>query len=458
MDDLPEPVRTFSSYAKSSEINSSLTAILKKTIDKESQIQPTPKDYLIVTDLVNPVPKIRQILNPGMAETQETIRRKKTGTKLHKFAAQWFREVEGYTEEESIIDGAFVNIPGVRGRLDSYIGESIIEFKTKDQKIGENIPTSISDIIEKYPHDLEQLVFYSAIHPNHPKVNFLVFMEAYPPQKLASYKVSINDIEPIKQILRNRIKSVNEAIEKRNDKNLGQCRYYGKNCHFETSKACICSNLKPYDMTQLLKHLQINDAPEFTSIIEAARKKVGERQKEVFFPSSILYPRQYYMRIKGAFDGYPPNQNWHFDSCLWHCVRKIGYATDDSDLSTLKNANEKVKCKFNWKKLPMSGKKEGIIVPYLTKVSVARSPPSKPSPYAMAELAIVCGLYDRPRGLVFVMYPNLEKLTHVYEVKFDNLSEIRKEINLRLIELDEAIEKNDPSTLPELPSFMKTGK
>jgi len=453
MDALPEPIRVFSSFAKSARIHSSLTAILKKIVEEESKKQPTPKGYLIVTDLVNPVPKIQAILNPSIPVPPDVTRRLKNGDRLHSFAAQWFREIEGYTEEESILDGAFVGIPGVRGRLDAFIKQAIIEFKTKDQKINENIPETVEQIVNNYPHDLEQLVFYATIHPSHPKNNYLVFMEAHEKQQIKAFRVAIKDFEATKQILNERIKLVKAAIENKDDKTLGQCRYCRKHCYFQDAKSCGCNSLKPFDISRLLKQLEIAEDDAFKQEIEKARKNTRDNQIVIIRPSTILYPRNYFADVKGE-EKAPFTPDEHY-SCLWHCVRKMGFLTDEADLRLLKNCNEKVKCKHNWKKIPISGKTEPILVPFINKVSAASKIPSSPSPYALAELAILCALYNKQRGLVMVMYPNLGKLVHVYEVTFENLVDIRKEIETRLKQLEDAIKNNDPSVLPELPSFME---
>ncbi len=461
MDDLPEPVRVLSGYSTSASIHSSLTALLKQTVEKESKKQPTPKGYLIVTDLVNPTSKVRELLCPNLPLPQDIARRLKTGTKLHAFAAPWFRGITGYTEEESILDGAFVDVPGVRGRLDSFINNSIIEFKTKDQTIGEDIPSTPDEVAGKYPQDLEQVAFYAALHPDQPKTNYLVFMRANPPQDLRAFKITINDISAVKHLLKERIESLKTALEKRDDANLGRCRYHGKGCHYQQAKACVCDSLKPYDMGRLLKHVKIEADGDFTKKIEDARKAISSKQKELFYPSSVLYPRMHFARVKASEDvtgGSRGEDYWHYESCLWHCVRKMGFPIDESDKLALVSSEDKIKCKSNWKKIPMSGKEDGVVVPFLNKVSKAGTIQTKPSAYAIAELAIVCALYDKPRGLIFVMYPKVGKQVHVFDVKFDDLSGIKREIKARLELLESAITKNDPTGLPALPSFMSVAE
>lgn len=458
MGDLPpEPVRAFSAFSPSQTVNSSLTAILKKTVEDESKKHPTPKDYIIVTDLVNPTAKLRDIICPNIPISPETSRRLKTGSKLHSFAAPWFREISGYTEEEGILDGAFVGLPGIRGKLDSFVNNSIIEFKTKDEKVGETLPNDAAELVANFPQDLEQVVFYALLHPDRPKQNYLVFMKSDPPQNLKVFRVTIKDFEAVKHLLLERQKSFNDAKEKRNDAGLGRCRYYGKGCHFQSAKACVCDSLKPYDMSGLLRHVTIEEDLPFAAKVEAARKAVKDRQKDIVYPTSILYPRNYFDRVKGVerTKSSNPEKDWHFESCLWHCVRKMGFGIDDADKSTLICSDERVRCKYNWLKIPMSGKSDAIVVPYINKVSNYSTPQQKPTQFAIAELAITCALHNKNRGVVFVMYPMMNKLVTAYDVKFDDLAGIKKQVDARLKQLEAAIAANDPSSLPELPSFMR---
>lgn len=139
----------------------SLASLLKEVIDQQLVEQQAPLNYYYVTHLTNPAQTFFSRLYPEIKKPPELARKLARGKQLHNFASVWFRTLPNVTVEEGAIDGAWVGLIGVRGKIDYHIGNSILEFKTKD-----NPPETPKEIISFYPQDLEQLAFYSIIHPS----------------------------------------------------------------------------------------------------------------------------------------------------------------------------------------------------------------------------------------------------------------------------------------------------
>jgi hypothetical protein len=148
----------------------------------------------------------------------------------------------------------------VMGKIDIRAGNSLYELKTKD-----NTPETVAEIVSSYPQDLEQLAFYSVIHPSNPRVNYLVFMKNSPPFDLKVFRVEINDANRIKSILTSRIDKLDRAIDNQDPSRLGKCRYYDSGCEFRNSDVCSCDNLEPINIDALLSGSSTNLVPLFHS-------------------------------------------------------------------------------------------------------------------------------------------------------------------------------------------------
>ena len=152
-----------------------------------------PNNYFYVTHVTNPAQTYSSRLHPEVKKSPEIARKLARGKQLHYFASIWFKNLPDFYVGEGLLDGAWAGIPGGRGKIDHRIGDSLIEFKTKTEP--PNIP---EEIVSKYPQDLEQLAFYSVMHPSNPKKNYLVFMRDLPPYEIKAFRIDIKDKGTIK--------------------------------------------------------------------------------------------------------------------------------------------------------------------------------------------------------------------------------------------------------------------
>lgn len=103
-----------------------------------------------------------------------------------------------------------------------------------------------------------------------------------------------------------------------------------------------------------------------------------------------------------------------------------------------------------------SGNSDGVITPYIIKVSKHhyRKYAREPSDYSIAELGIICGIYGRESGLICTVYPNLDDMVNVFEVKFKSTKALRRVVHDVIETIEGSRESDDLLSLPKCPKYM----
>lgn len=439
---------------KSIRIDESLSSILKQRVQKEKSHRFIPIDYFYVTHLTNPMQFYWEQKKKDIEKTNEIARKLLLGKKLERTARKWFRNLPSFLLEEGKLDGAWVDIPGVRGNIDYKIGESIIEFKTKDK-----LPETEKEILEKYPNDIEQLIFYAVLHPDKPIENYLVFMNNIPPYKLKAFKIKIISQENIKNLLKNRIKLLQEAIKTDNPSKLGRCRYFESGCGYNTQKICECSKYDSLPNEILKNSIIISFDEEFTKSLENS-KDLSSNLEDLFSTKDIIAPRKYYLNkhlgIKEEWES--DNKREGYLSCLSYMVKGLSLNLNSKELEYINQSLKEPRLYIaqRWLKIKSSSKPEGEILPYIVKISSIKdkSKISKPSSYFLAELSIICSVYGKSKGLIFIVYPELNDYVQVYEIVYDDISNTLHLVKSILDNLENAIKNKDLSLIHSCPEFM----
>jgi hypothetical protein len=435
----------------------SLSALLKKVMDTQLTEEPSPRNYYYITQVTNPAQTYFSRFHPDATKPPEIARKLAHGKQLHNFASIWFKNLPDYYAEEGLLDGAWVDVPGVRGKIDHRLGDSLLEFKTKD-----NPPTTPENIISTYPHDLEQIAFYSVIHPLSPKNNYLVFMRNSSPYELKAFKIVIKDKGTIKSILLSRISLLNKAIETKDPSKLGKCRYYETGCQYRIHDFCSCAELELLNAAPLQRSLEITYDDEFTKQLIQARE--ASEAPDVFCLSTrdIIAPRKHYMEtISGLESTYSDTETEEFRACLWASLRilkqQYGIDLDRTERQSIVQSQRDPRARigFRWLKMKSSVHPEGEIVPYIEKVSMTDNMKfTKPSQYHLAELGIICAMYGKNKGLMIRVFPNLDKLVQVLQVTYKNHEEILRKVKSIIDSVEEAEKKEDLLSLPPCPKWM----
>lgn len=435
--------------------NEDIAALLRKIVTSQLKEHHTQKNYFNVIDICNPAQAYWSQISPETEKSPELARKLALGKRLQRFASIWFRKLPDFVLEEGKIDGAYVGVPGVRGSVDYRIGDAILELKTKQK-----IPDNIDDVWNFYPHDLEQLAFYSVLHPSYPKINYLIFMQDAAPHQLKVFKVETKDINQIKNIIKSRIKLLQDAIEKKDPSKLGRCRYFG-HCMFSDGKVCNCESMQIIPNEFLAKAINLSEDKDFADKLNKAKSDIPK--KSLLSAKEIIAPRKNYIEevLMEENDWLPDRTSESYKACMEILIRKLNFFVTPSEREFVNGSLQvdRLKPHYNWLKIKDSRNIEGEIIPYTLKVSTIKSVShaDKPHEYQTAELSIISSAYGKSRGLIFIVYPNLKDLIQVFEINFNSGKKILDIIRETIKSIDLAKETKDITKIHPCPSFMNDG-
>ncbi len=441
MDDEQTPIfdedviKVLNKHVTSISKNESIAAIIREEI-KSAFFDKPSRSYYYLTDLCDPAQHYWKTVSPdSMKKSPELARRLFRGKTLHKLAGIWFKRLEGFVIDEGKVDGVFVGIPGVRGSIDFLIGNSILEFKTKDKN-----PSSVEEIFLNFPHDLEQLAFYSVLHPSHPMKNYLVFMENSQPNKLKAFLVKIKDIGKIKSLLIDRMKKLDRALEEKTPSILGRSRYHGQGCRICKSGLFDCESIESLSTDVLESAIEISYDSSFTEDLEKVRKDSNLPWIDLFLSKDILLPREFFKEsVLGKSSEYVRDiVKDEYKICLKNIIDQISsLKLSFEEREMIKNSllERRLFFGFKWIKLPSSKTQEGSFTPYLLNPLVnVKHVFTSPPPYHIAELAMISAAHGKDNGLIFTIYPKIKNFVQVFEVQFSSKKEIMKDVR-KVIEL-----------------------
>ncbi len=453
-------VRTIANYAKRFEKREDLMALLKKQMLDPDKLVLAPKNHFNVTQLINPAQTYWDRITGGVPKSPELRRKLAKGKRLQTVASIWFQTLPDFIDESGKLDGAIVDLRGVRGELDYVIGNSIIELKTKDK-----LPLTPDEILNEFPQDLEQLMIYSALYPLNPEINYLVFMTNKRPYKFATFKVTIKDLNQIKNFIKERIKLIKKAIDEKNPADLGKCRYYGNTCQYEKEN-CNCKDATPLKNETFNTAIEIKFDKEFNDKLESAKEKSNEKEIDWFSTWETLNPRKHYLdRIIGTETEYEVDPEFDkdaFQACLWSSIKKLNMDVNLIERQEIysKKKEPRIKTPFHWLKIPSSGKTEYQTLPFIYKVSKASniSQTNDAHECHLAQLGVICAAYDAPRGLIIVIYPKLNKLVKVFQIDFKDIREMQKIIGKILDDCEQAEKEQKPLLLEPCEGFTNNNR
>jgi len=442
--------------------NLSLSSIIEQTVKSLSDSSPAPSSYYFLTDLTNPQQKFWKIIAPHVKKSDALTKKLIMGNKLQTKFSNWCRLLPGFQIEEGLLDGAYVGIPRVKGRVDYIINNMIVELKTK-----EKIPESVNEVFEMYPNDLEQLVFYSALHPNNPEKNILLFMHDKSPFSIKVFEVITKNFDAIKSMIKERIKLLDEALssstkEKPFEK-LGKCRYHIHGCEFHNAGVCRCDRISPIDLSKLKGAIEIQQSDEFKKKLEEKIKEFENSSSIKIYPNNIIAPRQQFMTNvleieRSDFEGM--SDKFVFRTCLSSAIYKSKlnqFAPEEKEKLQENLFDKRFSVPFSWLRLPSSSAPGNeVILPYIVTVNMTNSNYGRPSSYHIAELGIICASYDVNKGVILTMFPKLNKLVNAFEISYKQGEIKRTQDMIRNVinEIESAQKEEHLSMLHICPDFM----
>ena len=454
MDSRINLVNKFSGHAKF-ESNESIAGIFRKQFKSINRPDKLPEKYFFLKSLCNPTETYYSYVYPDIEKTIELSFKLNWGKQLHKLSVFWFELLPDFRVHEGKIDGLNVGVPGVRGSIDYFIGDSIFELKTKHR-----LPLNEEEIFTKYIQDLEQLAFYAVVHPENPKINYLVFMKDSPPYNIKAFKVIIKDLGKIKSLLITRIDSLKEAISNKDPSRLGKCRYYNINCIYQQKKICNCENLIPISDEIIRKSAEVTFDEDMTKNLEETQKN-RNLPKDLFSVYNILAPRKYLGSKNNKLKKFEPeeeeNKKNMYKAIMEKIIFELKFNLDYSLKSEIKSllTEHRLRIPFKWTNLKSSINIEGEKIPYIIKVSNSKDT-RKPNEYYLAELGVICSVHNKINGLIIIIYPELNDFIKVFEVKYSNIEKISEDVK----EIIDTLEKENINfnSFPPCIGFMNDKK
>lgn len=435
---------TFNSYRQIIKSNQSLASSIETNLKKQEISN--PKNYFYLVEIINPQNAYWNRKYPSLEKSEKLQKKLDEGRILEKKAFSWFRELSGFRTEQGILDGFRVNIPGIRAKFDIKLDDSIIEFKSK-----ENIPLNKDEIFEKYPQDLEQVIFYAALDPKKPKVNYLVFMKNSEPYDLIAFKIKITKMSVIENNLKRRIALLYQGIKEDTPEILGKCRYYISDCQFKEQKLCNCGKLNSLNIHWLTNNLDISYDATLTNKLKKIKDK---NQNKNYFTTLDLWQlrKRFFNRNQSYITDMNQKNNQYK---LEYAIRKLReYLPFQSNpIIRKQKLIPTIHIKYQWLFYKDSENSQGIVVPYVAKAIDKDTQKSNPNNYHFFDLAVRCAIYKIDKGFIIYSYPRLNDRVQVYEVIFRDMNKFRDDIKKIIQEFQEALEKNDFSLLRPCPAW-----
>lgn len=368
----------------------------------------------------------------------------------------WIRYFAPMAVREEEVNGGMDGLPEVRGRIDFRIDNHIIEFKTTSHDIN-----SESDVLNKNPQDLEQIVFYAALSGRVHEEHYLVYYEQDHQELFRAFTVRIRSgADPI-SYMRNRLDAMINSILNSDPETLGRCRYFEYGCKFSTNKICSCGTFSPLDPSFLYNEVVIERNRELEAKLDEGRMNSSIQGYGSFSLWDLLIPRRTYLERKGLLDPAEEAETLNPDETLIN----INNAVYDSGIY-----RERREIRINGRSLgyvPMvslatvpdgGGEQYERIYPALVR-SYGFEPDklstSKLSPFYILRLAMICSLTGSNAGYIIVGFRNDGIRAKCFRVRFRDLPAIRDKIMERIEEMEYSISSDRTEHLPHCPSFVQ---
>ncbi len=445
---------------KRSVLNASLSTSLEAELVKQLDNTRRTRAYFWVTELVNPVQAYWLRKRPDVKKTPDVARKMARGTQIQKIADYWFRELPGYVYEEAVVDGACFGIHGAVGKIDYRLSDSIVELKSKS-----SIPQDAETVLERYPQDLEQLLFYAVLMGSVEIRHYLIFVSSTRPFQFACYEVLVNDKGSITTLLRQRIHNLERSIEDDDLSHLGRCRYFDSDCQYRIANVCRCHQVDDLSTTVIRNSITMSRDKKFETVLTEVANRFPE-DLETYSYWNVLTPRKWFLQ-----SGLGVGDEWIEEpkraeamamlrqslfSSGWLDVPSELYLDLPSDRLSLPLEPAPKLMKYPSSK---TEKTEDMYIPFLLKVHMGRGVqrPRALSKHYAAELAIRCYITDKPMGILFMIYPNVDYKIVAYEYYFNKIGRVGELLHDQLAAMTRALKSLDGEELDECPSFLCEG-
>lgn len=414
-------------------------------------------DWWAVTELVNPAQTFWRRTEPDV-EADPAIRvRLDYGSRIHDLASSWFRRLPGYAAAEGSVDGAPAGIAGVKGRIDFRMGRCIVELKTTELHFD-----APEHVLAHNPQDVEQLVLYALMTFRESEPHKLVYFNENVPGVFIAYTVRIRAPGPLKQYFLARRGALERALEIRDPRKLGQCRYFGTGCDYKLNGICHCASLRPLDTRTLSDSLEMVRDPALEADLRHSRESAPVLTADRLNLWDLFVPRRAFLRATEESVEYSaPDETYELRKILERRFVASESSSEPFDLVLKLRADQQVKLLgrslgVKLRETTANGPVE-VSVPFLLRVSKKSSPhePAEIPDVYKAQLGAHCAIRSSNTGVLAIIYPNLDAQSKCFRLRFDGLEEIRLRLSKRLTQLEGSISSVNAESLPPCPEWLR---
>ena len=320
---------------------------------------------------------------------------------------------------------------------------------------------SSDQVLEQTPQDVEQLLIYALLSSREGHVHHLVYFNvASGENPFRAYSVRILRKGPVAQYFRARIAALDHAQKTDDPTQLGRCRYASTGCAYLAADRCGCASRDPIDAHEMSANIRLTRDPEFEVRLCQLRDSTQFRRSSGIRLWDLFTPRRAFARRAGE-EVFRPDENY-----TRRRRQEETFLTSDTsggtfDVSLPEGEEEGAPLVgrgigFKLMESTGAGSRE-LIIPALIRVSNGR-PPEDPRRLPEAykgQLGAYCAIKGSARGITVVTYPKFGDVIQAYQVRFDNISEIRMRLARRLAVLQSALRAQDPAALSKCPSWLQ---
>lgn len=416
--------------------------------------------YLWPSELSNPAQAFYDRMGIDAPKDDVLKDRLAAGNVVGRMFAASVRKVEGMHGEESTLDGAYVDMEGIVGRIDNRYKDSIVEFKTTPYDI-----VSGEDLWNLAPQYIAQLLVYAAIWTKESREHLVVVMSMIDrkPGELRVFRVKIQDMRLLRRHVAALRDLLAECIEKETPETLGRCVYFDNHCQYQAAGACGCEEFSIKIRDWLGQGVTVDLDENLTDKLQAVWQ--DSREARPLHPIELQSPRQHYsLHVHGddAFSFAPLNvRRAEAKDRLRRALMTSGLLAAGTDIASLERPAEPGPAiGYTWLKLPKTkgtGSTKQVAPALLREWDEGREPGGQDGKmiYGARQIAAVAAFHGLASGYILWDTPNLSAPVRATKVKVTKQGAARNVVVQDVHKIRKAVEAKDPSNLDLCPDFVR---
>lgn len=437
-------------------LEESITGTTREVLNEDVEGEP---GWWGVVDLVNPAQAHHRRLHPEVERDPEINKRLAYGRRKGREAEQWFRRIPSFVGAEGSVDGAAGGIPGVRGRIDFRLGQSIVELKTTRYRLD-----SAENLLALSPQDLEQLVVYALITRREDQVHKLVFYNESVEGRFRVFSVRVQEGPTLKQLFKARLSALDYSLRTCDPRPLGRCRYFERGCDFAQASVCRCGELPQLPTAILRSSVTL----ERDSALESSLEERSRRQPTPVDGSlglwDLFVPRRAFGKALGVMedDFSGGDEDYALRRYLERRLADSNLCAYRFDLQVIPpEAAEPIGLRgrglaLKFLETTRDGPREHVF-PTLVRISRRPSPydtDSLPSAYS-GQVGAHCAMRDSNEGILILVYPEHEGALQCFRFRFASQREILRRLGVQARAIADAIGSRSIGQLPPCPDWTR---